>query len=457
MKKKVYIKTWGCQMNVHDSSMIKNILKATNQYTIIDQPEISDILILNTCSIRENAQEKLFHQLGRWKKLKKKKTKTIIAVGGCVATQEGKKIYKRANFINIIFGPQTLHRLPKLLEQAYTNKKILIDIKEKSLKKFDHSINKEINKKITSFVTIIEGCNKYCSFCIVPYTRGKETSRNNKDILTEITSLTQIGVREVILLGQNVNAYNIYNKKSKKKYRFSDLLYEIAAIPKIDRIRYITSHPIEFSDDIIDAYKKIPQLTNFLHLPIQSGSNKILRLMKRGYTVEKYEHIIDKLKHIRPNMTISSDFIVGFPGETDKDFQKTLDCVSKINFDTSYSFIYSQRPGTRAEKLIDTTSLEEKKKRLFLLQNTIKQQALRWKRRMLGTQQSVLVEGFMKNNIHELYGRTENNRIIIFTGNSNLIGKLINVTVTNINYHTCLQGKINKINTYKILNTRSAS
>ncbi|VFP88556.1 tRNA-2-methylthio-N(6)-dimethylallyladenosine synthase [Buchnera aphidicola (Cinara piceae)] len=441
MKKKIYIKTWGCQMNEHDSSIIKNILQKEKKYTVTNKPEISNILILNTCSIREKAQEKLFHQLGRWKKLKQKNPDIIIAVGGCVATQEGKKIYKRAKFINIIFGPQSLHKLPKLLYQSYKNKNLIIDIKGKSLKKFDYSPQKQ-TKKFTSFVTIMEGCNKYCSFCIVPYTRGKEVSRDNKEIISEIKKLTTIGVREIILLGQNVNSYHINNTLNKKKYRFSDLLYSISEIPEIQRIRYITSHPKDFSDDIIQAYKYIPQLTNFLHLPVQSGSNKILRLMKRGYTIEVYENIINKLKHIRPKINISSDFIIGFPGETEDDFEKTLHFISKINFDTSYSFIYSKRPGTRAAKLIDNTSIEEKKNRLSILQKKISQQSLQWRRRMLGTTQSVLVEGIAKNNIQELYGRTENNRIINFEGNPKFIGKFIKLKVIDINYNTYLKGEV---------------
>ncbi|WP_154049333.1 tRNA (N6-isopentenyl adenosine(37)-C2)-methylthiotransferase MiaB [Buchnera aphidicola] len=441
IKKKIYIKTWGCQMNEHDSSIIKNILQKEKKYTVTNKPEISNILILNTCSIREKAQEKLFHQLGRWKKLKQKNPDIIIAVGGCVATQEGKKIYKRAKFINIIFGPQSLHKLPKLLYQSYKNKNLIIDIKGKSLKKFDYSPQKQ-TKKFTSFVTIMEGCNKYCSFCIVPYTRGKEVSRDNKEIISEIKKLTTIGVREIILLGQNVNSYHINNTLNKKKYRFSDLLYSISEIPEIQRIRYITSHPKDFSDDIIQAYKYIPQLTNFLHLPVQSGSNKILRLMKRGYTIEVYENIINKLKHIRPKINISSDFIIGFPGETEDDFEKTLHFISKINFDTSYSFIYSKRPGTRAAKLIDNTSIEEKKNRLSILQKKISQQSLQWRRRMLGTTQSVLVEGIAKNNIQELYGRTENNRIINFEGNPKFIGKFIKLKVIDINYNTYLKGEV---------------
>ncbi|ABJ90734.1 tRNA (N6-isopentenyl adenosine(37)-C2)-methylthiotransferase MiaB [Buchnera aphidicola] len=429
-------------MNEHDSSIIENILKKTNLYIITKKPEISDILILNTCSIREKAQEKLFHQLGRWKKLKQKNSKILIAVGGCVAVQEGKKIYKRAKFIDIIFGPQTLHKLPKLLIESNKKKSLIINIKKKSLKKFNYTINKNTNikKKFSSFVTIMEGCNKYCSFCIVPYTRGKEVSRNNKKIISEIIELSKKGVREITLLGQNVNAYKFSDTFNKKNYSFSDLLYSISEIPRIDRIRFITSHPVEFNNNIIEAYKKIPKLTNFLHLPVQSGSNKILKLMKRGYTIEKYENIVNKIKKIRPKINISSDFIIGFPGETKEDFQKTIYFISKINFDTSYSFIYSKRPRTRASKLEDNVTMEEKKKRLYKVQQKINQQAFQWKRR--STEQIVLVEGISKNNIQELYGRTENNRTVFFEGNPKFIGNFIKLKIISIKYNTFLKGKI---------------
>lgn len=439
-KKKFYIKTWGCQMNNHDSDMIKSLLTQDEEYKNTEKPEKADLLILNTCSIREKAQEKLFHQLGRWKKIKEKNNNIIIAVGGCVAQQEGKNIFNRAKFVNIIFGPQTIHKLKKLINEISKKNPTLIDLKNNSLKKFNYPIKFKKNKKFSAFSTIIEGCNKFCSFCIVPYTRGKEISRNPINILNEIKNLANQGIREIILLGQNVNSY--ISSINKKKYNFTDLLYEIDKISGIYRIRFITSHPKDFSDNLIKAYQKIPKLVNFLHLPVQSGSDKILRLMKRGYTISKYINIIKKLKKIRPNINISSDFIIGFPGETEKDFQKTLNLIKKINFDHSFSFIYSPRPGTRAAKLIDNVSLKEKKIRLQIIQKKIKQNSLQWKRRMLGSTQSVLVEGYLEKDQKKLYGKTENNRTVIFEGNKNLIGNILKLEIIDINYHSYLKGII---------------
>ncbi|WP_075432061.1 tRNA (N6-isopentenyl adenosine(37)-C2)-methylthiotransferase MiaB [Buchnera aphidicola] len=441
-KKNIYIKTWGCQMNEHDSDIIVSIFKKEKKYVFTKKPELSDILILNTCSIREKAQEKLFHQLGRWRKIKEKNPDIIIAVGGCVAVQEGKKIYKRANFIDIIFGPKTIHKLPKLIEMISKDSQCIIDIDGKPLKKFNYfnPINNTV-KKISSFVTIIEGCNKFCSFCIVPYTRGKEESRSSFDILNEIKKLSTIGTREIILLGQNVNSYN-YKTTNKSACYFSDLLHLIAEIPKIKRIRYITSHPKDFNDSLIDTYKTIPKLMDSLHLPVQCGSDKILKLMKRGYTTSEYEEIIQKIRNIRPNISISSDFIIGFPGETKKDFYKTLKFIEKIDFDSSYSFIYSIRPGTRAAKLIDNVPLDEKKKNLLILQNKINQHAYKWRRRMFGTIQSVLVEKKSQYNKNELFGRTKNNKIVCIYGKKELVGHLVNVKITSINYHSFLKGEI---------------
>ncbi|CUR53258.1 tRNA-2-methylthio-N(6)-dimethylallyladenosine synthase [Buchnera aphidicola (Tuberolachnus salignus)] len=440
MEKKVYIKTWGCQMNEHDSDLLQNILKK-KKYIIVKNPEISDILILNTCSIREKAQEKVFHQLGRWKKLKDKNNNIIIAVGGCVASQEGIKIFERAKFINIIFGPQTLHKLPNLLNKVTKKNPFFIDIKLKSLKKFNLNFIKTIQKKCVEYVSIIEGCNQFCSFCIVPYTRGKEISRPSKDILLEIKKLSQTGIREIILLGQNVNAY--IEKKKNKIYDFSDLLLDISKIDKILRIRYVTSHPKKFTNKLIQLYQKIPKLVNFLHLPVQSGSNRILKLMKRGYTIEEYINLIYQIKKIRPQMVFSSDFIVGYPGETKKDFEKTINLIKNINFDTSFSFLYSSRPGTKASKLKDFLSLEEKKKRLYKLQKIIKLQSFQWRRRMLGTIQNVLVEGVSKkNHVKELFGKTENNRQVYFSGDSSYIGKLVKIKIIEINYNSFLKGKL---------------
>ncbi|WP_425619588.1 tRNA (N6-isopentenyl adenosine(37)-C2)-methylthiotransferase MiaB [Buchnera aphidicola] len=433
--KYIYIKTWGCQMNEYDSSMIANLLQKEKKYLLTSSIEQADILILNTCSIREKAQEKLFHQLGRWKKIKDDNPKIIIAVGGCVATQEGKKIFKRANYVDIIFGTQTLHKLPNMISKIENNTNRIIDISFPKLEKFKY-VSKPIKTKYTENVSIMEGCNKHCSFCIVPYTRGHELSRPCYDILYEISNLAKQGVREINLLGQNVNAYKGLTVNG-KICRFSELIRLVAKINGIDRIRFITSHPIEFTDDIIEVYKDTPKLVSFLHLPVQSGSNKILKLMKRLYTVEDYKLIIKKLKLVRPNIQISSDFIVGFPGESDQDFQQTIDLIEDINFDMSFSFIYSRRPKTPAAKMKDNISLQEKQKRLYILQNRINIQTMLWSRKMFGSTQSILVEGISNKNTTELFGRTENNRIVTFKGSPNMIGQFINL-------------KINKIHTYSL-------
>ncbi|CAL4323840.1 tRNA (N6-isopentenyl adenosine(37)-C2)-methylthiotransferase MiaB [Buchnera aphidicola] len=433
--KKIYIKTWGCQMNEYDSSIISNLLLNQKKYFLVNKPEDANILILNTCSIREKAKEKLFHQLGRWKKLKEKNSKIIIAVGGCVATQEGEEIYKRANYIDIIFGTQTIHRLPNMIEKVKKEKKFLIDISFPTKEKFD-ALLKPRHSKISSYISIIEGCNKFCSFCIVPYTRGIEVSRKCDDILFEIISLANKGIKEIHLLGQNVNAY-----RGKTAYggicSFSELIELISEIDEIKRIRFTTSHPVEFTDEIINVYKKVPKLVNFLHLPIQSGSNRILNLMKRGHSVLDYKQIINKLLLIRPNMQISSDFIVGFPGETELDFHKTMELIEEINFDMSFSFIYSPRPGTPASIMSDkNVSLQEKKNRLYLLQKKIRKQAFNWTKKMMNSIQLVLVEGVSKKNITELYGKTENNRIAYFQGISTMIGKFVKVKITHTFIHS---------------------
>jgi len=359
-KNKIYIKTWGCQMNEYDSSLITQILIQKYGYETTTIPKLADILILNTCSIREKAQEKLFHQLGRWKKLKNNNSDIIIAVGGCVATQEGKKIYKRANYVDIIFGTQTLHHLPKMIEKVRQTRKKITDITFSSTEKFNF-IKYPKTPKVKAFVSIIEGCKNFCSFCIVPYTRGREVSRSVNDILLEISTLSNRGVKEIHLLGQNVNSYR--GKTTNGSIcTFSKLLKLVASIDGIDRIRFTTSNPFKFTDDIIDTYAEIPKLVNFLHLPVQSGSDRILKLMKRDHTIDEYKIIIQKITKHRPNIQISSDFIVGFPGETLKDFEQTLELIKDINFDMSYSFIYSPRPGTPAIKLKDNLTLQEKKK-----------------------------------------------------------------------------------------------
>jgi len=437
--KYIYIKTWGCQMNEYDSSMIITLLQKYNKYLLTKSPENADILILNTCSIREKAQEKVFHQLGRWRKIKKYKPTVIIAVGGCVATQEGKEIFKRANYVDIIFGTQTLHRLPKMISEVEKYRKLSIDVSFPKLEKFKYSLEPK-KKGYTSDISIMEGCNKYCSFCVVPYTRGNEISRPCDDILFEISILAKQGVREINLLGQNVNAYQGPTFNGKICY-FSELLRLVAEIDGIDRIRFTTSNPLEFTDDIIEVYKDTPKLVSFLHLPVQSGSNKILNLMKRSYTIEDYQSIIEKLITARPNIQISSDFIVGFPGESEIDFQKTMMFIKNINFDMSFSFIYSNRPGTLASRMKDSTHIEEKKKRLYLLQNLINIQTMSWSRKMFGSVQNVLVEGVSNKNIMELYGRTENNRTVTFTGSPKMIGQFIDLKIKKVHTHS-LQGEL---------------
>ncbi|QCI18401.1 tRNA (N6-isopentenyl adenosine(37)-C2)-methylthiotransferase MiaB [Buchnera aphidicola (Aphis nasturtii)] len=431
--KNIYIKTWGCQMNEYDSSMIARNLEKTGKYFITTKSEQADILVLNTCSIREKAQEKVFHQLGRWKKLKDTNPNIIIAVGGCVATQEGEEIFKRSRYVDIIFGTQSLHKLPKMINEVEKNKKFVIDISFPQLDKFNYSLPIK-NKGYTASISIMEGCNKYCSFCVVPYTRGKEISRPSDDILFEISNLAENGIREINLLGQNVNAYEGSTFNGKICF-FSELLRLISEIDGIERIRFTTSNPLEFSDDIIEVYKDTPKLVSFLHLPVQSGSNKILQLMKRSYTTEEYEKIIEKLVKARPNIQISSDFIVGFPGESKEDFKQTINFIKKINFDMSYSFIYSSRPGTPASEMKDEISLQEKKERLYTLQNCINKQTMSWSRRMLGSKQCILVEGQSKKYPMKLYGKTENNRIVNFDGESNMIGKFVKVKINEVHTH----------------------
>lgn len=426
-------------MNEYDSSMIISLLQKKNEYSLTESVENADILILNTCSIREKAQEKLFHQLGRWKKIKNKNPEVIIAVGGCVATQEGKEIFKRANYVDIIFGTQTLHRLPKMITEVEKHRNLSIDISFPKLEKFKYFLQPK-KTGYTASISIMEGCNKYCSFCVVPYTRGNEISRPCDDVLFEISMLAENGVREINLLGQNVNAYQGPTFDGKVCY-FSELIRLVAEIDGIDRIRFTTSNPLEFTDDIIEVYKDTPKLVSFLHLPVQSGSNKILNLMKRSYTVEEYESIIKKLIIARPNIQISSDFIVGFPGESERDFQETILLIKKINFDMSFSFIYSARPGTPASEIEDNLNIEEKKKRLYILQNHINVQTMSWSRKMFGSIQSILVEGVSNKNIMELYGRTENNRIVTFKGSPNMIGQFANLKIKKIHTHS-LKGEL---------------
>ena len=439
MSKKLFIKTWGCQMNEYDSEKMADLLDSTHGYTLAEEAEDADVILLNTCSIREKAQEKVFHQLGRWKNLKNNNPELVIGVGGCVASQEGDAIRKRAPFVDIIFGPQTLHRLPEMINQVTGEKIPVVDVSFPEIEKFDR-LPEPRAEGPTAFVSIMEGCSKYCSFCVVPYTRGEEVSRPVDDILYEIAQLAEQNVREVNLLGQNVNAFRGPHHDG-SICSFAELLYLVAAIEGIDRIRYTTSHPVEFTDDIIEAYADIPELVDHLHLPVQSGSDRILTQMKRGHTAIEYKSKIRRLKKIRPKLSMSSDFIIGFPGETDQDFQDTMDLIKAIDFDLSFSFIYSARPGTPAADLQDDVPEETKKQRLQLLQQRINQQAMNIARSMLGTEQRILVEGPSRKNPMELSGRTENYRKVNFEGTPDMIGKFVDVTITDVHVNS-LHGKL---------------
>lgn len=419
-------------MNEYDSQKMVDLLSVSHGLALTQDEKQADLLLLNTCSIREKAQEKLFHQLGRWKKYKTNNPNTVIAVGGCVASQEGVAILKRAPFVDIIFGPQTLHRLPNMLKNVLDKNNTqnkAIDVSFPEIEKFDHLATPKPNG-ISAFVSIMEGCSKYCSFCVVPYTRGEEVSRPLADILTEIQSLTDQGVREVNLLGQNVNAY----QGKLEEDGFADLAFLIeiiAQMPDIYRIRYTTSHPVEFSDSLIEAYATTKKLVNHLHLPIQSGSDKILSMMKRGHTALEYKSKIRQLRKIRPNISLSSDFIIGFPNETDQDFADTMKLINDIGFDRSFSFIYSRRPGTPAADMIDDVTQQTKKDRLATLQTTINNSTNAISKSMLNTAQSVLVEA-KSNYGNTLSGRTENNRVVHFAGAERLIGKLIDINITKV-------------------------
>ncbi|OOF18181.1 tRNA (N6-isopentenyl adenosine(37)-C2)-methylthiotransferase MiaB [Salinivibrio sp. MA427] len=430
MAKKLLIKTWGCQMNEYDSSKMADLLNSAGGYELTEQPEDADVLLLNTCSIREKAQEKVFHQLGRWKTLKDKNPELVIGVGGCVATQEGDHIRERAPYVDVIFGPQTLHRLPEMIKQSRGDSGTVMDITFPEIEKFD-SLPEPRADGATAFVSIMEGCSKYCTFCVVPYTRGEEVSRPLDDVLFEIAQLAEQGVREVNLLGQNVNAYRGETHDS-DICTFADLLRYVAAIDGIDRIRYTTSHPVEFTDDIIEVYRDTPEVVSFLHLPVQSGSDRILTMMKRPHTAIEYKSKIRKLRQARPDITISSDFIVGFPGETEQDFEATMKLITDIDFDMSFSFVYSPRPGTPAADMPDDTPEQVKKERLYRLQQQVNSQAMRYSRMMLETEQRILVEGPSRKNLMELRGRTENNRVVNFEGSVDLIGQFVDVKITEV-------------------------
>lgn len=432
VSKKLYIKTHGCQMNEYDSARMRDLLEFSDGLVPTENPDEADVLLLNTCSIREKAQEKVFHQLGRWKQLKQKNPDLIIGVGGCVASQEGEEIGRRAPYVDLVFGPQTLHRLPEMMAERRADSgpggTIVVDVSFPEIEKFDRLPEPSVEGP-TAFVSIMEGCSKYCTFCVVPYTRGEEVSRPVDDVIAEIAHLADGGVREVNLLGQNVNAYRGDNHLG-EVVDFAELLAVVARIPGIERIRYTTSHPVEFSDALIDAYADIPQLVDHLHLPVQSGSDRVLAAMKRGHTALEYKSKIRRLRRIRPDISISSDFIIGFPGESEQDFSATMKLIEDIGFDTSFSFIYSARPGTPAADLPDETSEETKKARLQILQARILQHAQGISRRMVGTSQRILVTGVSKKDPGQLQGRTENNRVVNFSSqNHALIGEFAEVSI----------------------------
>ena len=433
MTHKVYIKTHGCQMNEYDSASMLNLLRSTHGMEITQNPEEADVILLNTCSVREKAQEKVFSELGIWRPLKELNPNLVIGVGGCVASQEGDNIRKRAPYVDMIFGPQTLHRLPEMINEVRETKQTIVDISFPEIEKFDRLPEPKAEGP-TAFVSIMEGCSKYCSFCVVPYTRGTEISRPFDDVLAEVALLAEQGVREITLLGQNVNDYQ-GQMHTGEIADLALLIHTIAALDNIARIRFTTSHPLAFSDRLIEAYASEPKLANHLHLPVQSGSDRILAAMKRGYTALEYKSKMRKLKAVRPDITISTDIIVGFPGETDADFQATMDLVHEIGFDNSYSFVYSKRPGTPAASLPDNVPMEVKKERLNILQQRIALQTLRISQDMLGSTQRILVTGAAKKGDGMMAGRTENNRVVNFIGSENLMGQLVDVKITEaLNY-----------------------
>jgi tRNA-2-methylthio-N6-dimethylallyladenosine synthase len=428
MTRKLYIKTHGCQMNEYDSAKMADVLGASHGMELTDDPAQADVLLLNTCSIREKAQEKVFSQLGVWRRLKEKRPGVVIGVGGCVASQEGESLRERAPFVDMVFGPQTLHRLPAMLEQVQVRHTPVVDISFPEIEKFDR-LPEPRAEGPTAFVSIMEGCSKYCTFCVVPYTRGEEVSRPFDDVIAEAAALAEQGVREITLLGQNVNAY----RGPQHDGEIADLallINYISAIDGIERIRYITSHPVEFSERLIQTYAEVPQLVNHLHLPVQSGSDRILALMKRGHTVLEYKAKIRRLRAIRPDLSLSSDFIIGFPGETEADFEATLRLIEDIGFDQSFSFVYSPRPGTPAAGLPDPTPLDVKKQRLARLQALIEQGAQTISRNMVGGVQRVLVDRPARKDPRQLSGRTENNRVVNFLGAQRLIGHFVDVLIT---------------------------
>jgi len=435
---KLHIRTFGCQMNEYDSNKMSDVLKHSHGLELTDDVDQADVLLVNTCSIREKAEEKLFHQLGRWKKLKTTKPNLVIGVGGCVASQEGDLILKRAPYVDLIFGPQTLHRLPNMLNDVLDKSQVSIDISFPEIEKFDH-LPEPHSDTASAFVSVMEGCSKYCTFCVVPYTRGEEISRPFNDVIREVEVLAEQGVKEINLLGQNVNAYRGLMDDGE----IADLALLIAIVAQvsgIERIRYTTSHPVEFSDRLIKTYAEVPELVSHVHLPVQSGSDKILGSMKRGHTVIEYKSKIRKLREIRPDISLSSDFIIGFPGETEEDFNNTMKLIDEMGFDKSFSFIYSKRPGTIAASLPDDVDQTVKKQRLAVIQDKLNENTEKISRSMIGSIQKVLVEGHSKKG-STLSGRTENMRTTHFQGNENMIGQIVSVKITE-GFANSLQGEL---------------
>jgi len=433
-KKKLLIKTFGCQMNEYDSDKMADVLGDSEGLERTDNPEDADVILFNTCSVREKAQEKVFSDLGRVKHLKKSNPNLIIGVGGCVASQEGAAIVQRAPYVDVVFGPQTLHRLPDLIQKKRATSKPQVDISFPEIEKFDH-LPVAKTTGATAFVSIMEGCSKYCSFCVVPYTRGEEVSRPFEDVLTEVADLADQGVKEINLLGQNVNAYRGVMADGEIA-DFALLLDYVHEIPGVERIRFTTSHPKEFTPRLIECYARLPKLVSHLHLPVQAGSDRILAAMKRGYTALEYKSIIRKLRAIRPGLSMSSDFIVGFPGETEDDFEKTMDLIRTVGFDTSFSFVYSQHPGTPAADLEAGVDQATKLARLAVLQKEIEANAARISQGLVGSVQTILVEGPAKKNPQELSGRTECNRVVNFAGQARLVGQLVDVRIVEAFPHS---------------------
>jgi len=446
MSKKVFIRTFGCQMNEYDSDKMVDVLAGSDDVVKTENPEEADIILFNTCSVREKAQEKVFHDLGRVRHLKQLNPKLVIGVGGCVASQEGAAIVARAPYVDLVFGPQTLHRLPQMIAARRESGRAQVDISFPEIEKFDALPAASVTGT-SAFVSIMEGCSKYCTFCVVPYTRGEEVSRPLADVVAEITGLVERGVREITLLGQNVNAYrgkfggSMDEEDGDETADLAFLIETLAAMEGIERIRYTTSHPREMTQRLIDVYRTTPKLVSHLHLPVQSGSDRILAAMKRGYSVLEFKSLVKKLKAARRDLSLSSDFIIGFPGETEDDFEKTMRLVEELNFDNSFSFVYSPRPGTPAADMADDTPAELKIQRLMRLQKTIEAQALKISQAMVGTIQRVLVEGHARKDASELAGRTDNNRVVNFAGNERLVGRFVDVTITAALPHS-LRGEV---------------